>query len=522
MKKHNSRITPRPVRISSVHAAVTVAAAGALSALLLSPLTAGAQTFNNVNGTNNVFKDSRPMVVPLNGPNQLVAAPGPGGQPGIIAPVNGAAPILNIVAPNAAGISHNRFTEFNVAAPGLVINNSAAAANTALAGTIAGNPLLRGAGAKVILNEVIGAHASTLSGKIEIAGQAAHLIIANPNGINVRGATIVNAPRTTLTTGSPSFGANGELEKITSIGKNIDVEGLAAPKVDLVGSGVRFSGLNTNVSSYSGSSTVSFKGSAMYPDAISGLRTKDLPGSDKGGVQISANGQVVPVALPEAAQPAPQVAQVAQATQMAQMAQVPQVAQAPQQVVKQVEQPPAKIAPLQQEGVSRQTTPQEAAQTQASLQQQAQQRAAQQAESQREQAAQMKQQAAQMQVQPQPQPQPQPQQSARAQQEAKQQAVQAERQSKQDAQVQQQAALQARLQQEAAQREARLAQQASQLQARLQQEAAQREARMAQQASQLQARLQQEAAQREARMTQQASQLQARLQQMAAQRWARF
>ena len=33
-------------------------------------------------------------------------------------------PMLNIAAPNASGLSHNKFTDFNVTSKGLVINNA--------------------------------------------------------------------------------------------------------------------------------------------------------------------------------------------------------------------------------------------------------------------------------------------------------------------------------------------------------------------------------------------------------------
>ncbi len=63
-------------------------------------------------------------------------------------------PIVNIANPNAQGLSHNRFKEYNVDQKGLILNNSCATTvKTQLAGYIYGNKNLT-SNAKVILNEV--------------------------------------------------------------------------------------------------------------------------------------------------------------------------------------------------------------------------------------------------------------------------------------------------------------------------------------------------------------------------------
>jgi filamentous hemagglutinin len=73
-------------------------------------------------------------------------------------------PLINIVTPNAAGLSHNKFTEFNIEQRGVIFNNATSAALTQLGGWIAGNANLGMTPARVILNEVTGTNRSLLSG----------------------------------------------------------------------------------------------------------------------------------------------------------------------------------------------------------------------------------------------------------------------------------------------------------------------------------------------------------------------
>ena len=114
-------------------------------------------------------------------------------------------PIVDITKPNTNGISHNKFNTFNVGKEGLILNNSNKPINTQLAGYIPHNASLGGTHAKLILNEVTGTSRSLLQGYTEVAGQAADIIIANPNGISVNGGGFINTPNVTLTTGMPLF-----------------------------------------------------------------------------------------------------------------------------------------------------------------------------------------------------------------------------------------------------------------------------------------------------------------------------
>ncbi|MBT2116013.1 filamentous hemagglutinin N-terminal domain-containing protein [Dyella sp. LX-66] len=150
-----------------------------------------------------------------------------------MAAAGGNVPVVQIAAPNAAGVSHNQFNQFDVGAQGMVLNNSGTAVASQLAGQIAGNGNLANGAAKLIINEVTGGAPSQLNGALEIAGQKAALIVANPNGINADGASFINASRVTLATGTPQFDASGAVSAlsvakgvINVTGKGIDASGV--------------------------------------------------------------------------------------------------------------------------------------------------------------------------------------------------------------------------------------------------------------------------------------------------------
>jgi filamentous hemagglutinin family protein len=163
----------------------------------------------------------------------LLVASGEKQQPSISATAKGI-PVINIVAPNSAGVSLNKFTAYNVGTTGLILNNSKAAVQTQLGGKISGNTQLGNMPAKVIVNQVTGATASFLNGRTEIAGQSAHLIVANPNGITANGAGFINVNRATLTTGNPVFNAAGAVAAIDTTKGIITIEGIDARSVDQV------------------------------------------------------------------------------------------------------------------------------------------------------------------------------------------------------------------------------------------------------------------------------------------------
>ena len=131
-------------------------------------------------------------------------------------------PVVNIKEANGKGLSHNVYESLNVGKEGVIFNNSASAVQTTLAGQIEGNANLAGGTAKVILNEITSKNASTINGMMEVAGDSAHLIIANPNGITTQGGGFINAEKGTLTTGTPNV-KDGALIGYTVKGGSITV-----------------------------------------------------------------------------------------------------------------------------------------------------------------------------------------------------------------------------------------------------------------------------------------------------------
>ena len=134
----------------------------------------------------------------------------PGNQQPIILQTGSGVPQVNIQTPSAGGVSRNVYSQFDVSEKGAVLNNSRKGTGTQIAGYVAGNPNLARGEAKVILNEVNSANPSRLKGYVEVAGKKADVVIANPSGLQCDGCGVINAGRTTLTTGKPIVN-NGEL-----------------------------------------------------------------------------------------------------------------------------------------------------------------------------------------------------------------------------------------------------------------------------------------------------------------------
>ena len=142
-------------------------------------------------------------------------------QPTVLQTANGL-PQVNIQTPSAGGVSRNQYSQFDVAEKGAVLNNARKAAQTQIAGWVQGNPNLARGEAKVILNEVNSANPSRLKGYVEVAGKKADVVIANPSGIQCDGCGVINAGRTTLTTGKAEV-ENGELKGYRVKGSKVTV-----------------------------------------------------------------------------------------------------------------------------------------------------------------------------------------------------------------------------------------------------------------------------------------------------------
>ena len=139
--------------------------------------------------------------------------------------------VITIAPANNAGISHNQYQKFNVGTAGAELNNTKA-------------------GAKTIINEVTSLSKSYLNGAISVSGDAAHVIIANPNGIQVDGGEFINTKGTVLTTGQikllPGSAPNTQtLQLITHQGE-IDIQGKGLvgtfEELDLIAKKIRING----------------------------------------------------------------------------------------------------------------------------------------------------------------------------------------------------------------------------------------------------------------------------------------
>ncbi len=95
---------------------------------------------------------------------------------------NGAVTVEVAPASTRDSVSLNRYDTFNVPPAGVALDNRAEAART-------------------IVNEVTGTSGSRLEGPLEVLGQKAHVIVANPNGIVINNGRFINTGRVALTTG---------------------------------------------------------------------------------------------------------------------------------------------------------------------------------------------------------------------------------------------------------------------------------------------------------------------------------
>ena len=112
--------------------------------------------------------------------------------------------IVDIVGADSRGVSHNKFTKFNVGQGGLVLNNNSTSRSTRsslLRKSVEANENLRGKAAKLILNEVTSSasdNKSQLLGTTEILGAKADYVLANPNGVVCDGCGFTGTDRVTL------------------------------------------------------------------------------------------------------------------------------------------------------------------------------------------------------------------------------------------------------------------------------------------------------------------------------------
>ena len=145
-------------------------------------------------------------------------------QPQIEETANGI-PLVNITAPSSGGVSRNEYETFNVPDKGAILNNSYTLSKTELAGYVQGNNNMAERPAKIIVNEVTGAGPTSMDGFLEVAGNRADVVIANPNGITVNGGGFINTGKAFLTTGKPVYDGEDHLQRFDITGGDILIEG---------------------------------------------------------------------------------------------------------------------------------------------------------------------------------------------------------------------------------------------------------------------------------------------------------
>lgn len=185
-------------------------------------------------------------------------------------------PVVDIVAPGSSGVSNNRFTQYNVGTSGVVIANNGQAAQTQIAGWVQANPFIGNNPARLVLLQVTAPNPSRLLGPTEIAGRAAPLILANPAGITCNGCGFLGIPRVTLTTGSPTFNADGSLtgSNVTQGQISVDTGGLFAQgaPIDLIARAMTVNGQiwAQSVNAVAGANQVDYATDTPTPQAGSG------------------------------------------------------------------------------------------------------------------------------------------------------------------------------------------------------------------------------------------------------------
>lgn len=153
-------------------------------------------------------------------------------QPSIQNTVNGLSQI-NIQTPSSLGVSRNTYNQFDVARQGVILNNARSATKTQLGGWVKANPWLNSTSARIILNEVNSSNPSLLNGYIEVAGNKAEVVVANPSGISCDGCGFINANHAVLSTGIPLFESgnlNGYLVERGTV--TVQGSGLDATRTD--------------------------------------------------------------------------------------------------------------------------------------------------------------------------------------------------------------------------------------------------------------------------------------------------
>lgn len=190
---------------------------------------------------------------------------------------------VNINPADKGGLSHNYYIKFNIDEKGLILNNKKQDNIPA---------------AKMIISEVTSKNPSYINGIIEIAGEDAHHLIVNPNGISCNGCGFTN--ETTLVSGKLIKLNQSDIKGVSYNRKAIIINNLrnerAKGDLNIISNNIKFSGRNINnknINIYSMGSD-NFNKNVQNPELITQRRAthvkiKKLASITSGGLFIRSD-----------------------------------------------------------------------------------------------------------------------------------------------------------------------------------------------------------------------------------------
>lgn len=194
-------------------------------------------------------------------------------------------PELDVAAPDEQGISVNELGEFQVKKNGYIFNNALQETETQLAGKIEKNMNLWLNPARLIVGQAAKS-TSHIQGDIEIAGERASLLLANPKGFVLDGGKVINANRVTFLAGTATrTGQEFSLLPQTSVEvKKGGLVTIDSVQTNFIGNKVKIGGTLTA----SNLNVIAGSGKTNYSD----LRTSQATDKKEEFLEITGDGKI--------------------------------------------------------------------------------------------------------------------------------------------------------------------------------------------------------------------------------------